>query len=389
MKMAALFLFVLLAPALTLAQEATGPKGTDAHPPLPPLPAPQSIPHPGPVTDKAYAPQAILPGGVVVPLYAPDSPYLNQTKIREAEQYSLSRNVPGRINSIVNIHNPSIEVHLVDGSTNTGSVIILAAGGGHNTLNVGTESADFVPFFFNFGINTVILRNRLRRDGYSPKTDAVRDAQQAIRIVRAYAKDWRIDPKKIGIMGFSAGAELAAPSGVFFEEFDKANQQANDPFAGISSRPDFVGIVYPGPTPFARGATPAFPRNVPPAFLVCAGSGDQQHAIWANDYFTAMLAARVPNIEMHIYANGFHPGSGSTGGLTDRNGTPMGAWHLRFIEWMRDLGFLQKPGVETKAALDIAAYLKQPQRGGRRGNAAPPVPPATPVKPEAAPAKGK
>ena len=391
MKIASLLLFVLLTPASSLAQEIAPPKAVDSHPPLPPLPAPQAVPHPGPVTEKPYAPQAILPGGVVVPIYAPDSPHLNQSKIREAEQYNLSKSVPGRINSIVNIHNPSIEVHLVDGSTNTGSVIILAAGGGHNTLNVGTESADFVPFFFNFGVNTVILRNRLRRDGYNPKTDAVRDAQQAIRIVRAYAKEWRIDPKKIGIMGFSAGAELAAPSGIFFEEFDKANQEAKDPFAGISSRPDFVSIVYPGPTPFARGATPAFPRNVPPAFLVCAGSGDQQHAIWANDYFTAMLAARVPNIEMHIYANGFHPGSGSTGGLTDRNGTPMGTWHLRFVDWMRDLGFLQKPGVETKAALDIAAYLKQPQRGGRRGSGPgpQPVPPATPVKPGTAPARDK
>ncbi len=178
---------------------------------------------------------------------------------------------------------------------------------------------------------------------------------------RAYDKQWRLDPKKIGIMGFSAGAELAAPAAIFFDDFDNANKDAGDPLAGISSRPDFVGIVYPGPTPFARGATPAIPRNVPPAFLICAGSGDQQHAIWANDYFTAMLKAKVPNVEMHIYGRGFHPGSGSTGGLTDRKGTPLGTWHFRFIDWLRDLGFLQKPGIETQAAIDIAAYMKQPK----------------------------
>ena len=62
-------------------------------------------------------------------------------------------------------------------------------------------------------MNTIILRNRLRRDGYNPQTDEVYDAQQAIRMVRAYAKEWHIDPNKIGIMGFSAGAELAAPAG--------------------------------------------------------------------------------------------------------------------------------------------------------------------------------
>src|SRR5437763_8286400 len=180
----------------------------------------------------------------------------------------MSRDVPGRIDSIVSIHNPSIEVHLVSRSLNTGSAVILAAGGGHNTLNVGSEGADFVPFFYNYGVNTVVLRNRLRSDGYNPRTDAVRDAQQAIRLVRAYAKEWKIDPNRIGIMGSSAGAELAAPAAIYYDDFDKANNDPADPLAGISSRPDFVGIVYPGPTPFARGAKPPIPRNTPPAFVV-------------------------------------------------------------------------------------------------------------------------
>jgi endo-1,4-beta-xylanase len=355
MKPAVILLSCLLLPGITLAQDV-------GRPPLPPLPAPSGVPKPAAASDQPYAPQPILQGGIVVPLFPPGSPHLNQKRVREAEQYNMSRNVPGRISSIVNIHNPSIEVHLVDGSLNTGAVVILAAGGGHNTLNVGTEGADFVPFFYNYGVNTVILRNRLRRDGYSPRTDAVRDAQQAIRMVRGYAKDWRIDPNKIGIMGFSAGAELAAPAAIYFDDFDRANQEPSDPLGGTSSRPDFVGIVYPGPTPFARGAAPAIPHNVPPSFIICAGSGDQQHAIWANEYFTAMLAAKVPNIEMHIYAQGFHPGSGSTGGLTDRNGTPLGTWQFRFIDWLRDLGFLQKPGVETRAAREVAAYAKQPPR---------------------------
>ena len=79
-----------------------------------------------------------------------------------------------------------------------------------------------------------------------------------------------------------------------------------------------------------------------------------------------MLALRVPNLEMHIYANGRHPGdplrdgSHMTGGLTDRKGIPFGTWQFRFIDWFRDLGFLEPPGVETKAAKDIAFYLSQP-----------------------------
>jgi acetyl esterase/lipase len=335
---------------------------------LPKAPAPIGVPKPGEASDKPYAPQPIVQGGVVVTLFPPDSHYLKAEKVHEAEQYSLSRDVPGRINSIVNIHNPSIEVHTVDNSLNTGAAVILAAGGGHNTLNVGGEAADFVPYFYNYGVSTVILRNRLRRDGYNPKTDEVYDAQQAIRMVRAHAKEWRIDPNKIGIMGFSAGAELAAATAIYYDDFDKANHDENDPLAGVTSRPDFVGIIYPGPSPFARGATPPIPKNVPPAFITCAGSGDQQHAVWADEFFAAMLAASVPNIEMHIYANGHHPGSGSTGGLTDRLGTPYGTWQNRFVDWFRDLGFLQKPGIETRAATDVAAYVKQPPRNfGRRG----------------------
>jgi endo-1,4-beta-xylanase len=189
---------------------------------------------------------------------------------------------------------------------------------------------------------------------------------QAIRLVRAHAKECNIDPNKICIIGFSAGAELAAPAALFSEEFDRDNKEASDPLAGISSRPDFVGLVYPGPTPFARSGNPPIPRNAPPTFIICGGSGDRVHAIWANEYFAAMLQASIPNIEMHIYGNGRHPGevlsdgSRMSAGLAYRNGIPFGTWQDRFIDWFRDLGFLQKPGLETKAARDIAAFLAQP-----------------------------
>jgi acetyl esterase/lipase len=355
--------------------------------PLPPLPAPLAIPKPAPATDASYAPQPIVQGGIVVPLFPPNSPYLKAGRLKEPEVYNMSKAVPGRIGSIVGIHNPSIEVHMVEKAINTGAAVILVAGGGHNTLNVGGESADFIPFFYNYGVNTVILRNRMRRDGYNARTDSVYDAQQAVRIVRAYAKEWGIDPNKIGIMGFSAGAELAAPAAVLYEDWDNRNSDPSDPLAGISSRPDFVGIIYPGPTPFATDRTaPRVPKNVPPAFLVCGSSGDRGHAQWALDYYMAMLALGVPNVEMHLYGNGRHPGdplpdgTRMSGGLTDRNNIPYGSWQYRFIDWFRDLGFLQKPGVETKAAKDIAVYLTQPLPGNGRGGS--PPPPAAPAKPQ-------
>src|SRR5258706_2677057 len=202
---------------------------------LPPLPTPLGVPKPGPSTDAAYAPLPILPGGVVVPLYPPGSPFLKMDRVREPEQYNMSQTVAGRINSIINIHNPSIEVHTVDRGLNTGAAVILVAGGAHNTLNVGSEAADFVPFFYNYGVNTIILRNRLRKDGYDAQVDPVNDALQAIRTVPAYAKELNIDPHKIGILGFSAGAELSAPAAVLFEEFDRKNSGPGDALAGITS----------------------------------------------------------------------------------------------------------------------------------------------------------
>jgi endo-1,4-beta-xylanase len=330
------------------------------------IPEPLSVPAPGPQTDAAYAPTAILPGGIVMPLYPPDSPYLNKERIAEPEKYNMTNGTPGRIQSIVNIHNPSIEIHTVGGNRNTGSAIILAAGGGHRTLNVGTESADFWPFFYNYGVSVIILRNRLRSDGYEPTTDAVRDALQAVRLVRKNAEAFGIDPNKIGIMGFSAGAELSSPAAVFYKKFDEENNNPSDQLAGVSSRPDWAGVIYPGPTPFARGQSPEIPKNAPPSFIATSGSGDQIHAIWAMEYFDAMLKLGVPNIEMHIYGNGPH-----AGGLTDRNGTPFGTWQMRFIDWFRDLGFLQPPGVVTKAATDTEAFVNAPPRPARRGPGGP------------------
>jgi endo-1,4-beta-xylanase len=92
-----------------------------------------------------------------------------------------------------------------------------------------------VPLFAKLGVSTIVLRNRLRVDGYEPTIDAVNDAFQAIRLVRSHAAEWKLDPAKIGMIGFSAGAELSAPTALFFNEF--AQRNASDPLGKISPRP--------------------------------------------------------------------------------------------------------------------------------------------------------
>lgn len=106
-----------------------------------------------------------------------------------------------------------------------------------------------------------------------------------------------------------------------------------------------------------QNARDADPPNVPPSFIVCAGSGDQLHAVWAADYFTRMLKAAMPNLEMHIYGRGGHGGA-----VSPRGGIPFGTWQDRFLEWFRDLGFLDAPGTETKAAKECTAYSKKREK---------------------------
>jgi hypothetical protein len=335
-----LFLSVLFATAsLGLAQE-NGPQL-----------AAERTPADGP-----FIPAPALPGGIVLALYPKDSPLLKTERIHEAERYNTQGKSTDKLLNTLNIHNPTIEVHLApEGDpANTGAAVIVAPGGGHKILWVGPEGYDVVPVLAKLGVSTIVLRNRLRVDGYEPSVDAVNDAFQAIRIVRSHAAEWKLDSAKIGIIGFSAGAELSSPTALFFDEFTKNNQAASDPLAKISPRPDFVGVIYPGPTPFTKFPETPIPANVPPSFIVCAGAGDQVHAVWATEYFTPMLKAGVPNLEMHIYGRGGHGGA-----ISPRGGIPFGTWQERFVEWFRDLGFLEAPGVETKAAREVAAYAKK------------------------------
>ncbi len=306
--------------------------------------------------DGPFLPAPALKDGKVLALYPPDSPKLNQKRIHEAEKYNTTSPKADRLLTTLNVHNPSIEVHLVpDGVENTGTTVIVAPGGGHWILWVGPEGYDLVSFLGKRGISTVVLRNRLRADGYEPTTDSVDDAFQAIRLVRKHAKEWRIDPARIGIIGFSAGAELSAPTALFFKKFEDSNNGASDPLSSVSARPDFVGLIYPGPSPFAKGAHPEIPVNAPPSFVASAGSGDKVHALWAAEYFTPMLERGIPNVEMHIYGNGSHGGS-----INEQGGIPYGTWSARYLDWLKDLGFLSSPGTETKAAKDVAKFAKSP-----------------------------
>src|ERR1700733_1335132 len=146
-------------------------------------------------------PVSLVPGAKVVPLW-PASALHN---CDQKEVVTPTQGQPDRIQKVVNIHNPSIELHLAPAGKANGTAIILAAGGGNTELNVGTEGTDIATWLNGLGVSAFILRYRLQP--YNSATDALADTQRSIRIIRANAKEWGVNPAKVGIMGFSGGGE--------------------------------------------------------------------------------------------------------------------------------------------------------------------------------------
>jgi acetyl esterase/lipase len=241
---------------------------------------------------------------------------------------------PGqRINSIKNIHNPSIEVHLPPADKANGTAIIVAPGGGHKEVNVGTEGTDIAKWLNDLGIAVVILKYRLAQTPgyhYTVEGEALQDTQRAMRIVRARAKEWGVDPERVGILGFSAGGALAALADI---RFDRGDANAADSVDRESCRPDFVGLVYAG---WAPNMDITVPKDAAPAFLTSAGLDDLFHSRETVEFYQALIKAQVPT-ELHIYGHGGH-----AGGINKRGGIPFGTWPRRFEEWLADIGMMKR-----------------------------------------------
>ncbi len=239
---------------------------------------------------------------------------------------------PGqRINSIVNVHNPSIEVRLPKNSTGPVAAVIVAPGGGHRQLVWGSEGSDIAEWLNGMGVAAFILKYRLAFTPgyqYTVEGEALQDTQRAIRIVRSRSTEWGVDPTRVGIIGFSAGGALAALANC---RFDRGKSDAADPIERQSSRPDFVSLVYPGWDP----KTELVPlKDSAPAFITSAGSDDVFHARQSVEFFSSLFKLGIPS-DLHIYGHGGHGG-----GIKPRNGIPFGTWHVRMQEWMADLKLL-------------------------------------------------
>jgi acetyl esterase/lipase len=238
-----------------------------------------------------------------------------------------------------NINNPSLTVFLPPKEKATGVAVVIVPGGGHRELVFNEEGVKPARYLNNLGVAAFTLKYRLARETNSVYTiqNACEDAQRAMRLVRSHAKEWNLDPNRIGIIGFSAGGELA--SMVTFGATD-GNPKAVDAVDRASCRPDFLIEIYPGPL----GVPKKVPTNAPPAFFLAAND-DKEPAGVITTMLEKYRKAGVP-AEVHLFAKGSHAFN-----MGDRSKlATIKNWPQRMADWLADNNILDPssptPGVK-------------------------------------------
>jgi acetyl esterase/lipase len=233
-----------------------------------------------------------------------------------------------------NVSVPTLTLYPPKGKS-TGAAVVVFPGGSYRILAIDLEGTEVCDWLNSAGITCVLLKYRVPDSGPYPRSAAaLQDAQRTLGIVRAHAAEWHIDQHRIGVLGFSAGAHLAAALSTHFD------QRLYDPIDAadeLSCRPDFAVIVYPGylaiaEENFAPNSAIHVTENTPPSFIVQA-EDDPVHVENATVYFLALKNAKIP-AELHIYAQGGH------GYGLRRTALPVTAWPGLVETWLRTMQVL-------------------------------------------------
>jgi acetyl esterase/lipase len=245
---------------------------------------------------------------------------------------------------------PSLTPFLTVSGNATGSAVVICPGGGYAHL-ADHEGRPVAQWLNTLGIKAFVLKYRLGPSGYRHPA-MLQDAQRAIEYVRSHAKELGIDPAKIGIMGFSAGGHVASSAGTHFSPGDP---NAADPLARVSSRPDFMILIYPVITmgEFAHagsrknllGDNPPqelidlmsnekqVTRETPPAFLVHT-ENDATVPVENSLQFAAAMRKAGAGVELHVFQTGPKHGYGLAAG-----DPVVGIWPKLCESWLRARGF--------------------------------------------------
>lgn len=248
---------------------------------------------------------------------------------------------------------PTLSVYQPVADKANGTAVIVCPGGGYGHLAVGHEGHDLGEFFKSLGVTAFVLKYRISPRYQHPAP--LNDAQRAIRLVRARAETWKLDPKRIGIMGFSAGGHLASTAGT---HFDAGDPQAKDPVDRVSCRPDFLILCYPVISLNSEYAHVGSRKNLlgkdadaklvqslsnetqvsdqtPPAFLFHTDADTGVRPENSVLFYLALKKHKIP-AELHIYEHGRH-------GLGLAAKDPiLSTWSARLADWMKGRGLLDK-----------------------------------------------
>jgi len=206
-----------------------------------------------------------------------------------------------------NVSIPTITYYASKHAKGPAPAIVVFPGGGYHILAMDLEGTEVCDWLNEAGLACVLLKYRVPDSGPYPKSSAaLQDAQRAVGLVRQHASDWGIDPKKVGVLGFSAGGHLVA---ALSTHFDKRLYDRGDEADDLSCRPDFAVVIYPGYLALADKNMAPNPdieptAQTPPTFLVQA-EDDPVHVENATTYFLQLKKAKVP-AELHIYSEGGH-----------------------------------------------------------------------------------
>ena len=240
---------------------------------------------------------------------------------------------------IENVTNPTITIYSPK-KANSGAAVIVYPGGGFEVLAIDIEGTEACDWLTSNGMTCVLLKYRVpcqHTGEYRDCPSAHQDAQRAMSLVRSRAAEWQIDPHKIGVLGFSAGAHMVM---VASTHFDQRSYPPVDAADQVSLRPDFALSLYPGRLVYRRSNFVPNPDiqvtdRTPPTFMVHAWDDPMDPVENSLVYLTALRKANVP-AEIHIYAQGGH-----AFGLR-RTAAPATAWPDLALAWMRAIEVIGK-----------------------------------------------
>lgn len=206
-----------------------------------------------------------------------------------------------------NVSEPTVTIFRPSPERNVGAAVVVFPGGGYRILAMDLEGTEVCEWLNSIGITAVLLKYRVPAVRTSPRQNApLQDAQRALSLVRHRAKEWRIDPDRIGVIGFSAGGHLAA---AVSNNFERHTYEVTDDADTVSCRPNFAMLIYPAyltANNEGERIAPDLPvsAKTPPSFLVQA-EDDAVHVENSLVYYLALKNAKVP-AEMHLYSKGGH-----------------------------------------------------------------------------------